>query len=63
VKDSQSLKVFVPTSHLHGAGRDRYIFGHSLGGAITMRLSTEVDDAKGLIVEARARRSRPWSAR
>jgi len=32
-------------------GRDRYIFGHSLGGAIAVRLATEVDDAKGLIVE------------
>jgi len=35
----------------HHAGRDRYIFGHSLGGAIAVRLATEVDDAKGLIVE------------
>ncbi len=32
-------------------GRDRYIFGHSLGGAIAVRLATEVEDAKGLIVE------------
>lgn len=32
-------------------GHDRYIFGHSLGGAIAVRLATEVDDAKGLIVE------------
>jgi fermentation-respiration switch protein FrsA (DUF1100 family) len=32
-------------------GRDRYIFGHSLGGAIAVQLATEVDDAKGLIVE------------
>jgi alpha-beta hydrolase superfamily lysophospholipase len=33
------------------AGSDRYIFGHSLGGAIAVRLATEVTDAKGLIVE------------
>ena len=33
------------------AGQARYIFGHSLGGAIAVRLATEVDDAKGLIVE------------
>jgi uncharacterized protein len=33
------------------AGSDRYIFGHSLGGAIAVRLATEVPDAKGLIVE------------
>ena len=32
-------------------GRDRYIFGHSLGGAIAVQLATEVDDSKGLIVE------------
>ncbi|MFZ2649974.1 MAG: alpha/beta fold hydrolase, partial [Burkholderiaceae bacterium] len=32
-------------------GHDRYIFGHSLGGAIAVQLATEVDDSKGLIVE------------
>ena len=31
--------------------QDRYIFGHSLGGAIAVRLASEVTDAKGLIVE------------
>ena len=34
----------------HGAPA-RYIFGHSLGGAIAVQLATEVRDAKGLIVE------------
>ena len=29
----------------------RYIFGHSLGGAIAVQLATEVEDSKGLIVE------------
>jgi len=33
------------------AQRDRYIFGHSLGGAIAVQLATEASDAKGLIVE------------
>ena len=33
------------------AGRDRYMFGHSLGGAIAIQLGSEVNDAKGLIVE------------
>ena len=33
-------------------GRRRYIFGHSLGSAIAVRLASEVDDASGLIVEA-----------
>ncbi|HEX5634400.1 MAG TPA: alpha/beta fold hydrolase [Gemmatimonadales bacterium] len=32
-------------------GRPRYLFGHSLGGAIAIHLATEVDDARGLIVE------------
>ena len=31
--------------------RPRYLFGHSLGGAIAIQLATEVPDAKGLIVE------------
>ncbi|KNZ33193.1 MAG: alpha/beta hydrolase [Methylibium sp. NZG] len=31
--------------------RDRYIFGHSLGGAIAVHLAGEVADSKGLIVE------------
>ena len=35
----------------HHPTQDRYIFGHSLGGAIAVRLATEVGDAKGLIVE------------
>jgi alpha-beta hydrolase superfamily lysophospholipase len=29
----------------------RFLFGHSLGGAIAVRLASEVDDAAGLIVE------------
>jgi len=32
-------------------GRPRYIFGHSLGGAIAVQLASSVDDARGLIVE------------
>src|SRR5256885_7470973 len=31
--------------------RPRYLFGHSLGGAIAIQLATEVPDAQGLIVE------------
>jgi uncharacterized protein len=31
--------------------RERFIFGHSLGGAIAVQLATEVNNAKGLIVE------------
>jgi len=36
---------------VHQPRRDRYVFGHSLGGAIAVQLATGVDDAKGLIVE------------
>lgn len=32
-------------------GRPRYIFGHSLGGAIAIDLATRVDDEQGTIVE------------
>lgn len=35
----------------HHGSVPRYIFGHSLGGAIAVQLATEVNDAKGLIVE------------
>ena len=31
--------------------RARYVFGHSLGGAIAVQLASEVNDARGLIVE------------
>lgn len=32
-------------------GAQRFVFGHSLGGAIAVQLATEVDDEAGLIVE------------
>jgi hypothetical protein len=32
-------------------GRPRYVFGHSLGGAIAVRVASEVDDVAGLMVE------------
>jgi uncharacterized protein len=32
-------------------GRPRYVFGHSLGGAIAIHLASEVDDMRGLMVE------------
>ncbi len=32
-------------------GRPRYLYGHSLGGAVAVRLASEVDDAAGLVVE------------
>ena len=33
------------------AGAPRYIFGHSLGGAIAVELASQVNDSRGLIVE------------
>ena len=47
-EDARAGWAWIEARH---PGRDRYIFGHSLGGAIAVRLATEVDDAKGLIVE------------
>ncbi|RYX96315.1 MAG: alpha/beta fold hydrolase [Comamonadaceae bacterium] len=35
----------------HFPGRQRYIFGHSLGGPIAINLATEVSDESGTIVE------------
>ena len=32
-------------------GRKRYLFGHSLGGAIAVRVASEMDDVAGLMVE------------
>lgn len=47
-EDARAAWGWLATRH---ADRDRYIFGHSLGGAIAVRLASEVGDAKGLIVE------------
>jgi alpha-beta hydrolase superfamily lysophospholipase len=47
-EDARAAWAWIEAKH---PGRARYIFGHSLGGAIAVRLATEVDDAKGLIVE------------
>jgi uncharacterized protein len=35
----------------HHGRQPRYIFGHSLGGAIAVQLASDVKDAKGLIIE------------
>jgi uncharacterized protein len=35
----------------HHRGRSRYVFGHSLGGAIAIDLASKVDDEQGVIVE------------
>jgi alpha-beta hydrolase superfamily lysophospholipase len=36
----------------HAPGQPRYLFGHSLGGAIAIDLASQVDDEAGVMVEA-----------
>ena len=47
-EDARAAWRWLAARHPH---RERFIFGHSLGGAIAVQLATEVHDAKGLIVE------------
>ena len=47
-EDAQAAWQWLAARH---AGVPRYIFGHSLGGAIAVNLATEAPDAAGLIVE------------
>jgi fermentation-respiration switch protein FrsA (DUF1100 family) len=47
-EDARAAWAWLAQQH---AGRARYIFGHSLGGAIAVQLASEVEDARGLIVE------------
>ncbi len=47
-EDARAAWAYLAREHPQ---RNRYIFGHSLGGAIAVQLATEVDDSKGLIVE------------
>ncbi len=48
LEDARAAWDWIAREH---PGRQRYIFGHSLGGAIAVQLAGEVDDARGLIVE------------
>ena len=47
-EDARAAWAWLAREH---PNRARFIFGHSLGGAIAVQLATEVSDAKGLIVE------------
>ena len=47
-EDARAAWAWLAQQH---AQRPRYIFGHSLGGAIAVQLASEVSDARGLIVE------------
>lgn len=48
VEDARAAWTWLQQRHPQQA---RYIFGHSLGGAIAVHLAAEVDDERGLIVE------------
>ena len=47
-EDARSAWLWLAQQHPHAA---RYVYGHSLGGAIAIQLASEVSDAAGLIVE------------
>jgi uncharacterized protein len=48
LEDARAAWDWIAREH---PGRPRFIFGHSLGGAIAVQLAGQVDDARGLIVE------------
>jgi alpha-beta hydrolase superfamily lysophospholipase len=47
-EDARAAWDWLARNH---AGQRRYLYGHSLGGAVAVRLASEVDDAAGLVVE------------
>jgi alpha-beta hydrolase superfamily lysophospholipase len=48
LEDARAAWDWIAREH---PGRQRFIFGHSLGGAIAVQLAGQVEDARGLIVE------------
>lgn len=48
IEDARAAWAWLAQRH---AERPRFIFGHSLGGAIAVQLASEVSDARGLMVE------------
>jgi uncharacterized protein len=48
VEDARAAWDFLAQQH---PGRPRYIFGHSLGGAIAVQLAAQTTDEQGVIVE------------
>lgn len=48
VEDARAAWDWLAREH---PGRPRYIFGHSLGGAIAVQLASQTPDERGLIVE------------
>lgn len=47
-EDARAAWQWLATAH---AGKPRFIFGHSLGGAVAIELATQVTDEQGTIVE------------
>ena len=47
-EDAKAAWAWLGEQHKH---RPRYVFGHSLGGAIAIDLASKVDDEQGVIVE------------
>lgn len=47
-EDARAAWHWIAARHPHAA---RYVFGHSLGGAIAVHLASEVDEVAGLMVE------------
>jgi pimeloyl-ACP methyl ester carboxylesterase len=47
-EDAQTAWKWLAAQH---GQRDRFVFGHSLGGAIAIDLASRVDDERGVIVE------------
>ncbi|MBC5782382.1 alpha/beta fold hydrolase [Ramlibacter sp. USB13] len=47
-EDARAAWRWIATQH---PGRARYVFGHSLGGAIAIDLASRVEDEQGVIVE------------
>lgn len=48
IEDARAAWDWLAGQHPH---KDRYLFGHSLGGAIAIALASEVDDERGTLVE------------
>jgi uncharacterized protein len=47
-EDARAAWEWLARTH---PGRPRYLYGHSLGGAVAVHLASEVDDASGLMLE------------
>lgn len=51
-EDARAAWDWLAAQTLAAPAPPRFVYGHSLGGAIAVRLASEVDDEAGLVVEA-----------